>query len=435
VTERSESSRTERPRGASAQLAGGVRLSGRVAGAPHRPAELETAPGWLRVAAGWSWRIIVVVAAVALVFWSTSKVLLLFVAIFLAMVFTSVLRPVVNWLSRAMPRALATAISLLLGIAVVAGLFTYIGVSVATQWESLGKQFSDGVQTIRDYLTRSPLHLTITDADVDRWLKQGQDWIGSHSGTIASTAVSSAGSVAEVLTAIALAIFLTVFFLTRGVPMWTWFINQLPARMRPGWHVAGGVAWGTFSGYTRGIFLVAVSDGILAAIALLILHVPLAVPLAVLVFVGAFIPLIGAPLAMVIAMVVALAANGPLTALIVGLVIAGIGQIEGHVLQPLIMGKQVSLHPVAVAIAVAGGTLIAGILGAVIAVPLVAVAWSVFSRLRTVEPPTPQEELQALIDGEPDDGSGGSAGSDEDQDEDQDEAARRAAASDMQVDE
>lgn len=403
MTERSEPTRVERPRGASSQLAGGVRLSGRVAGASHRPAEAETAPLWLRAAAGWSWRIIVVVAAVALVFWSTSKVLLLFVAIFLAMVFTSVLRPVVNWLERVMPRGLATAISLLLGIAVVAGLFTYIGVSVATQWEKLGAQFSDGIQTIRDYLTHSPLHLTITDADVDRWLKQAQDWIGTHSGTIASTALSSVGSVAEVLTGIALAIFLTIFFLTRGVPMWVWFVNQLPARMRPGWHVAGGAAWETFSGYTRGIFLVAVSDAVLAAIALLVLRVPLAVPLAVLVFVGAFIPLIGAPLAMAIAMVVALAANGPLTALIVGLVIAGIGQLEGHVFQPLIMGKQVSLHPVVVAISVAGGTLIAGILGAVIAVPLVAVAWAVFSRLRTVEPPMSLAELNGLVG----DGPGG----------------------------
>lgn len=397
MTERSEPTRGDRPRGASSQLAGGVRLSGRVAGASHRPVEAETAPLWLRAAAGWSWRIIVVVAAVALVFWSTSKVLLLFVAVFMAFVFTAVLRPVVSWLSRVMPRALATAISLLLGIAVVAGLFTYIGVSVASQWDTLGRQFSDGLQTIRDYLERSPLHVTITDADLDRWLKQGQDWIGSHSGTIASTALSSVGSVVEVLTALALAIFLTVFFLTRGVPMWSWFINQLPARMRPGWHLAGGVAWGTFSGYTRGIFLVAASDGILAAVALFILGVPLAAPLAVLVFVGAFIPLIGAPLAMVVAMVVALAANGPLTALIVGLVIAGIGQLEGHVFQPLIMGKQVSLHPVAVAVAVAGGTLIAGILGAVIAVPLVAVAWSVFSRLRTVDPPAALEDLDLMV--------------------------------------
>jgi predicted PurR-regulated permease PerM len=367
-----------------------------IAGARRQALISDDAPLWLRAASGWSWRIIVVIAAVSLVFWATTKVLLLFISVFLAMVFTSVLRPVVKTLSRWLPRWLATTLSLILAIAVVAGLFTYVGFSVAGQWNYLGQQFQDGLTTILEYVKSSPLHLTITTADVQNWWGQAQIWIQQHSSAIATTALSSAGSVAEVFTALALATFLTVFLLNRGTEMWTWFLNQIPERMRTSWFIGGGVAWYTFSGYTRGTFLVAASDALLAAIALLAFRVPLAAPLSVLVFIGAFIPLIGAPLAMVIAMIVALAANGLVTALAVGLVIAGIGQIEGHFLQPMIMSKQVSLHPVAVALSVVAGTLVAGILGAVIAVPLVAVAWAVFSRLRHVDPPTTLAELAAV---------------------------------------
>ena len=162
--------------------------------------------------------------------------------------------------------------------------------------------------------------------------------------------------------------------------------------MRDSWKTAGGAGWYTFSGYTRGTVIIAVTDGILAFILLSILRVPLSAPLAVLVFIGAFIPLIGAPLAMVIAMIVALAANGLLSAAFVGIGIALIGQFEGHILQPIVMGKQVAIHPVVIALAVTAGTLTAGILGAVISVPLVAVCWAIFSRLRTLDPPMEEDE-------------------------------------------
>ncbi len=367
----------------------------RIAGA-RRPAAVvqqEVTPGWLRTMAGWSWRVLVVVLTVALVFWATSKVLLLFVALFLAMVFTSVLRPLVELLSRIMPRALATALSIVLGFLSIAGLLTYVGFSVAGRWTTLVDQFTQGITAVLDLLKASPLRLNVADQSVQGWLVQAQAWISHNSGTIASQALTGAGSVLEVFTAVALATFFTVFFLLRGREMWVWFLNQLPGRMRPSWYTGGGAAWETFSGYTRGIFLVAASDGMLAAIALIVLGVPLAAPLAVLVFLGAFIPLVGAPLAMVVAMVVALAANGVVNAILVGVAIALIGQIEGHLLQPLIMGREVSLHPVVVALAVTAGALVAGVLGAVISVPLIAVAWSVFSRLRTIDPPTVSVEM------------------------------------------
>lgn len=391
----------DRPPVSTRHLAGASPAARKVAGARRNPSVVgyeQTAPHWLQHAAGWSWRMLVVVAAVALVFYATSRVQLMFVAVFLALVFTSVLRPLVEWLSKGMPRLLATALSILGAYLFVAGLLTYVVSSVAGQWESLSAQFSDGIDQIIDFLENGPLPFDITSGDLNTWIENGREWLQTHGGELASQAFEGAGSVVEGVTAIVLATFCTVFFLARGREMWTWYLNQLPMRSRETWQTAGGAGWYTFSGYARGTVIIALTDAIFCGIILVILRVPLAAPLAVLVFIGAFIPLIGAPLAMVIAMVVALAANGPINALLVGVGIALIGQFEGHVLQPLVMGHQVSLHPVVVALAVTAGTLVAGILGAVIAVPLVAVAWAVFSRLRRLDPPMDEEEEEDTMD-------------------------------------
>lgn len=388
----------ERPKASTRHLTGASPAAKKVAGARRNPSVVgheDEIPQWLRNAAGVSWRLIVIVIAVGIVIYATNKVLLLFIAVFLALVFTAVLRPLVNLMSKVMPRGLATPLAMIFALAVFVGLLTYVGISVAGQWEDLGKQFNDGIGALLDTLKNSPLHITVTNRDVQNWIDNAQTWVSDNSGTIASQAWSSVGSVSEGFAILALATFLTVFFLLRGKQMWHWFLNQLPARHRESWYLGGGAVWYTFSGYTRGTFLVAGSDALLAMIGLFILGVPLAAPLAVLVFIGAFIPLIGAPAAMVIAMVVALAANGLWNAVAVGVVIALIGQFEGHVLQPLVMGKQVALHPVIVAIAVTAGTLVAGILGAVIAVPLAAVLWSVYSLLRHKDPPTDFSQFEA----------------------------------------
>lgn len=349
-------------------------------------------PRWLRTSAGVTWRLLVLLAGIGVVFYGTSQVQLLFIAVFIACVFTAVLRPVVEFYSRAMPRGLATGLGLLSGFLVLAGMFFYVGYSVANQWEALSKQFGDGIDQIVSFLKDGPLPVTITNEQIAQWIDNGREWVQDHAGDLAGQAAAGAGSVVEVFTALALAVFCSVFFLARGESMWTWFVNQLPSSVRETWKVAGGAGWYTFSGYTRGTVIIAVTDGMLAFILLSIVGVPLAAPLAVLVLIGAFIPLVGAPAAMVVAMIVALAANGPIQAAIVGAGIALIGQFEGHVLQPLVMGKQVSLHPVVIALAVTAGTLTAGILGAVIAVPLVSVVWAVFSTLHQPDPPMDAEE-------------------------------------------
>ena len=322
------------------------------------------------------------VAGIALVFWAVTQVLLVFVAVFLALVFTAVLNPLTDLYDRVMPRALATAAAILSGILVVGGLVTYVVVSVAGQWERLAGEFNTGIDQIVGLIENNSLPLDVQVDTRDQWIDDAANWIQENAQSLVGTAAESAGSIVEGVAVLALAIFCTVFFLASGGAMWRWFMQQVPARTRDRWSEAAGAGWYTFSGYTRGTVLVAITNGILAGIFLSILGVPLSAPLAVLVFIGTFIPLIGAPLAMIIAAVVALAADGLLTALIVVIGIAGIGQLEGHVLQPLIMGKQVSLHPVVVALGVTSGTVVGGILGAIVAVPLIAVAWAVYSTLR-----------------------------------------------------
>lgn len=358
--------------------------------APARPEDhADDVPRWMRTAGGYAWRILAIVAVLSLVVFATTRIQLVFVAVFLGLVLTSVLRPLVTVFARAMPRGLATALALLSALLFVVGLLAYVVSSVASQWQSLADQFSAGTEQILEFLEEESrrLPVQVTPEMITEWVGSGQQWLVEHSGEVASNALAGAGSVVEVFTALALAVFCSVFFLSRGPEMWTWFLNQLPARTRGTWHDGAGAGWYTFAGYARGTVIIAITDGILAGIILVLLRVPLAAPLAVLVFIGAFIPLVGAPLAMVVAMIVALAANGLLNAVLVGVGIALVGQFEGHVLQPLVMGRQVSLHPVVVALAVTSGTLLAGILGAIVAVPLVAVSWAVYAKLRNVDPP------------------------------------------------
>ncbi|MFE7405821.1 AI-2E family transporter [Isoptericola sp. NPDC057559] len=359
----------------------------------------ENVPAWLRTSAGWSWRLIALTAAVALVFWATVQVQLVFIAVFLGLVFASVLNPVADFYAKAMPRALATALAILSAFLVLGGLITYVVASVAGQWENLAGQFDTGVQQILKYVESGPFGLSVTGDQINEWIDQGRQWVADNADSLVSQAAQSAGSVFEGFAIFALSIFCTVFFVASGGKMWRWFLGQIPEEHRTRWQAAAGAGWYSFSGYARGTVIIAFTDGVLAFILLSILGVPLAAPLAVLVFIGAFIPLIGAPLAMIIAAVVALAANGFVTALIVTIGIALIGQLEGHVLQPLIMGKQVALHPLVIGLGVTAGTVLAGILGAIIAVPLMAVAWTVFSTLRGDRPHPELDEPAGLRDG------------------------------------
>ncbi|MEU6082331.1 AI-2E family transporter [Streptomyces sp. NPDC047108] len=339
----------------------------------------------LRLAAAYAWRLIVVGVAVYAVFAVLGRFHLVAVAVFLALVITALLRPLVGLLDRWMPRAAAVALGMAGSLLVFLAVLSLVGEGVAGEWPLLRREFGGGVARIERWLEGPPLRVR-PEALSDL---QGRimSFLSSHRTTLISTALTGAGRAVEVLTGLALALFCSVFFVHSGDRMWRWLRGQLPVRLRRPVERAGAAAWRTFTGYTRGIVLIAAVNATLVGIALFLLGVPLALPLALLEFFAAFVPLVGSPVALAVAAVVALASQGPLVAGVVVLLIVVIGQIEGHVLHPLVMSWAVRLHPVVVALSVVCGGIAAGVLGAVVAVPLVSVVWSVYGVLRRPLPP------------------------------------------------
>ncbi|WP_369268899.1 AI-2E family transporter [Streptomyces sp. R11] len=347
----------------------------------EHPSGVESrVPGLLRTAAAYAWRIIAVGIVVRVAFSVLGQFHRIAVAVFLGLVITAVLRPVAGLLARYMPRPLAVAAALIGGIVLILGALALVGETVADQRSGLEREFVTGIDRIERQLEEPPFRLP-PDVFDDLQSRIGK-LLSSHRSTLISTALSGASRLLEVLTVLALALFCAVFFTHSGEKQWQWLCDQLPMAARQRFAVAGGAAWRTFTGYTHGILLVAATNAVLVGIALLALGVPLAVPLALLEFAAAFIPLIGSPIALAVAAVVALASKGVLIALLVVALIVVIGQIEGHLLHPIVMSWAVRLHPVVVALAVVGGAVAAGVIGAVVAVPVVAVVWSVCQALR-----------------------------------------------------
>ncbi|MFD0373228.1 AI-2E family transporter [Streptomyces sp. NPDC127114] len=362
-----------------------------------QPGSSPAVAPFLRTAAAYAWRLLVVGTLVYALFALLGRFHEIGVALFLGLVVTALLRPVADVVARGLPRALAVALTMLGSIALVLGVLALVGEAVANERTTLVREFRDGVERIEQWLERPPFRLN-PEALSDVQARIGQ-FLSSHRSTLVSDAVSGAHHLVAVLATLALALFSAVLFIHSGDRQWAWFREQLPASVRGRVEIGGRAAWRTFTGYTHGIVLVAATNAVLVGIALWLLGVPLAVPLALLEFAAAFIPLIGSPIALAVAAVVALAAEGPLVAAIVIALIVVIGQIEGHVLHPLVMSWAVRLHPLVVAVSVVAGSIAAGFVGAVVAVPLVSVVWSVHSALRAA-----RETERALAEEGPEDG-------------------------------
>ncbi|MGW1911749.1 AI-2E family transporter [Streptomyces sp. NPDC002076] len=348
------------------------------------PAAERTVP-WLRVGAAYAWRLILVGVVVYGVFSILGSFQLVAVALFLALVVTSVLRPLTDLLNRVLPRPLSVAVALLGSILLLLALLALVGNAVAGESARLTGEFRGGVHRIEQWLQRPPFRLS--PRRLSELENQVTHYLSAHRSSLLSRAVSGLSRVVEVVTGGALALFASVFFIHSGERLWRWMRDQLlPIGARPAWDRAGWAAWRAFAGYTRGIIIVAATNAVLVGVALLVLRVPLALPLTLLEFFAAFVPLVGSPVALAVATVVALAGRGPLTALAVLALIVVIGQLEGHVLHPLVMSWAVRLHPLVVAVSVIAGSIIAGVIGAVVAVPLVSVVWAVLRALRAVPP-------------------------------------------------
>lgn len=335
-------------------------------------AEQSVTPS-VRAAAAWSWRFLLIAGASAVLLWVIGFFKTIVVAVAVALLLTVLLAPVARWLRRVarFPRALAAITSVLGLLVVVAGLVVLAGQSIANGFGDLQEQATQGAQEAVDWLSTGPLHVSADQ--LDRLLEQAQSSLGDNASTLLSGALSVTTTVGHVAAGALIALFCTFFFLLDGRAIWTWLVGLLPLSVRERVHQAGRRGLVSLSAYTRTQILVALVDAIGIGVGAAILQVPLAVPLATLVFIGSFIPIVGAITTGAVAILVALVAQGPVVALIMLGVVLLVQQVEGHVLQPFLMGHAVSLHPVAVLLVVAAGSLAAGIVGALFAVPIAAV--------------------------------------------------------------
>ena len=334
-------------------------------------------PGSLDRAAAWSWRLLVVAAAftaaVALLWYLQVIVVPAIVALTVAPALT----PIAGALRRRGAGRSAAALALCVGFVFVAGLIAIVTSSVVAQYDELRFAVSNGVDDIVEVLEEEPFNLSLDEVD-DFSSGLSDSW-----GTASSYLVRGLSAGVTLITGVVLAVALLYFVLRDGAAFWQSFLRRVPPDLRPGVEQAGLRAWDVLGGFVRGTALIAAIDAILIGIGLWLLGVPVAFSLAVLVFLGAFVPFVGATISGLIAVVVAFADEGWVTALIALAIVLGVQLVEGNFLQPIIQSRTVDLHPAVILLAVAAGASLFGILGAFLAVPVTAVAFVVVAALRS----------------------------------------------------
>ncbi|MGB7980980.1 MAG: AI-2E family transporter [Candidatus Nanopelagicales bacterium] len=344
--------------------------AGRAPASPTRPP--EDVPAGLRIAAAWSWRILVVLLLVSVAAFVTVSLQVLFVALFVALLITALIHPATERLRGwGVPHILATVLVLVGFVAGVIAVLYFAGRSLAGQAETIGTAVTEGFDEVTAWAQRT---FGISLDQVSGSLGSLSDGLGGAGEGIASSAFGFASTALEVLGGAGIALFATIFFVHDGAGIWAWLTRLFPRSVRERVDDAGQLSWSTLSSYARGTVLIAAIDAVGIGVGVALIGVPLAGAIGVLVFFGAFIPIVGALVSGAVAVLVALATVGWTAALAVAAIVLIVQQVEGQILQPLIQGKMVSLHPLAVVLAVAAGSILAGLVGAVIAVPVVAVA-------------------------------------------------------------
>ncbi len=333
-------------------------------------------PPVLRDAAGWAWRVLVVGAAVYMVFRIAARLYLVTLPFVAGLLFCALLLPLTLWMRRRrVPRGAAAAITVLIAFVVLGGIGFFVVDRAVAEYPTLVDKLGTAISKSRDFLVNGPLHLK--SSQVDNWQHSAVDLLNKHRNTVAQGVLTGVQAFSEFLVATVLAFFVTVFLLYDGDRIWDWLVRLFPPRGRAHAHEAGLRAWARLSGFVRGTFLIAVFHGVVVAVALTIMRVPLVAPLALLVFLGSFIPIVGAFLFGGVAVIVTFVAAGLVPAIILIVVLVVDNQIEAHILQPFLVGRYVRLHPLAVALAITAGGLIAGVVGAILAVPMTAAGYAV----------------------------------------------------------
>jgi len=358
-----------------------IKLADRPA-APRDDDARAVVPRLLRITAELGWRLLVVVAAVYVLGWVASYVAAVVIPVAVALLLAALLSPAVHRLqTHSVPRGLATALVMTGGLALLGGVLTFVVITFIRGVPALAAQLSTSVTTVVAWLINGPLQLST--AQLSGVQAQVLATLSANQSAITAGALTTAATIGEILTETLLVLFTLIFFLHGGPGVWQFLLGVVPNDVRTRVDVAGRRGIAALVSYVRATAVVAVVDAIAIGIGLGVLGVPLAVPLAALVFLGAFVPIIGAVIGGGVAVLVALVANGPVAALIVLGIIVAVMQLEGHVLQPLLLGRAVKLHPLAVVLAIATGLVVAGIAGALFAVPLLAVLNSGIRSLRS----------------------------------------------------
>jgi predicted PurR-regulated permease PerM len=321
-----------------------------------------------------SGQLLLIVAAGTVVIFGLVQLKLVVIPVLIALIVAAASAPMISWLrSRGLPALAAAWLAFLAGTIILGGIITLIVFAVRNQFTELAVAAGDGLDTLQAYLVEGPFPV---DADQIEAARSAiiDFFTSAQFGSGAIAGVSAAG---QFIAGATLAVVILFFFLKDGDVIWRFFLRPVTGHHRERGERIGLMTVQVLGGYVRGTSIIAAVDALAIGIGLVILGVPLALPLAVIVFLGSFIPLLGATLAGVLAALVALVANGPFVALIVIIIVIGVNQLEGNFLQPVVMAQSLKLHPLVILLALTAGTIVGGITGAVLAVPIAAVSWAI----------------------------------------------------------
>jgi len=323
------------------------------------------------LAAAYSWRFLVIIGATGVVLYALSYLAVVVFPVIIALFIAALAAPLVSLLERTgVPRQLASLIVVVSGVAAVVLLLVFVGQQIANEVDELSGKVVGGLDEIEKWLKEGPLNLS--DSTINDGIESAQDFLSREGNDVFGRVTELGVAVGHVIAGFFIVLFSTYFFLADGSTIWTWLVRMFPRAAREKADSSGKVAWHSLTQFVRATVMVAAVDAIGIMIIAAILGVPLVGAIGVLVFLSSFVPLIGAFLSGTVAVLVALVAQGPIVALIMLAGVVLVQQIEAHVLQPFLMGRFVSVHPLGVILAIAVGVIVAGIGGALIAVPLAA---------------------------------------------------------------
>jgi predicted PurR-regulated permease PerM len=342
-------------------------------------------PGWLQTGAAWSWRLLLLAATIYLIARVLGMLYIVVVPCIVALLLTALLQPLTARLRRAgLPALAATWVTLLIVAAVFGGLGMLIAARVSADYPRLVDETRHTITEIESLLAGPPFHLKSNS--VQKVLNGIPGYLSKHKSLVEGTVLTGGKIASEFFGGLVLMLFVMFFLIKDGERIWNWLLGAMRTGTARRMDRAGHAAWLAVVYYMRGTIAVAAIHGAVVGVALSVMGVPLALPLAVLVFLAAFVPLVGLLVAGALAILVTLAAKGWVDAVILLGVLVIEDQLEAHLLQPQIVGRVIRLHPLAVILSLAVGGVLAGILGAVVAVPVVAVITRAVPELRRREP-------------------------------------------------